>query len=96
MPKRAVYHVLPRNGGWGCKLNGEWIAVSNCATLLTKETYVRAVKALARSQWKERGIPTEVIVHVRRKKAKLGSASRIGKGHGSRSTYGNDPKRHKG
>ncbi len=94
--KRTVYHVLPRGQGWGCKVGGEWIDVDHCAQLMTKIDYVRAVKNLARSRWKNDGIISEVVVHVRRKSPKLGSASRIGKGSGSRTTYGRDPERTKG
>jgi hypothetical protein len=80
---RTVYHVLPRGKGWGCKVSGVWCVVDNCASLCSKETYVAAVKARARQNK-----PSEVIVHNRNGK--------IGKGGGSRVTYGADPERHKG
>lgn len=93
--KRVTYHILPRGGGWGCKVNGDWIIVDNCAQLMTKADYVRAVKALARNNWRNHGMVSEVIVHVRGD-GRLGRGARIGKGRGSRTTYGRDPRKSKG
>ena len=58
--RRHTYHVLPRNGGGGCKLSGAWIVVSNAANLLDKETYVAAVKRLAKENQ-----PSRVVVYNR-------------------------------
>jgi len=55
-----TYRVFPRNGGWGCKLSGAWIVVSNAANLLDKETYVAAVRRLAKQNQ-----PSRVIVYNR-------------------------------
>lgn len=60
MMRHKTYHVFPRNGGWGCKLSGRWIVVSNAANLLDKETYVAAVKRLAKEN-----TPSKVIVYNR-------------------------------
>lgn len=86
--KRTTYEVRPRNGGWGCKVNGKWIIVSNAAQLLSKETYVAAVKRLARDNYRMHCVLGEVVVYTRR--------GRIGKGSGSRTTYGRDPRKTKG
>lgn len=90
--KRTIYHVMPRGDGWGCKVSGQWIVVSNVAQLIDKKSYVAAVKALARKNWKERGCLGEVIVHNRKSKGRM----KIGKGKGSRTTYGRDPEKSKG
>ena len=62
--RRKTYRVLPRGKGWGGKLSGSWITVTNAAgdraSLLDKETYTAAVKKLAREN-----PPSTVIVHNR-------------------------------
>lgn len=95
MSKRVTYRILPRGVGWGCKVSGEWIVVDNCAQMMTKADYVRAVKALARGYWKHYGIISEVVIHVRGD-GRLGRGARIGKGKGSKTTYGRDPRKSKG
>ena len=55
-----MYRILPRGKGWGCKLSGAWITVTNAAALLDKETYTAAVTKLAREN-----PPSTVIVHNR-------------------------------
>lgn len=97
MSKRTYFHVLPRGKHWGCKTSSHangcpkaanWLVVSNVARLLDKETYVAAVKQLARTSWKMYGRLGEVVVHNRN--------GQIGAGKGSRTTFGKDPRKSKG
>ena len=93
--KRTTYRILPRGNGWGCKVNGEWVTLSNCASLMTKAEYVAAVKEHARQNWIDHELISEVVVHIRGD-GRLGRGARIGKGKGSKTTYGRDPRKSKG
>lgn len=80
---RIVYEVRYTDPGWSVYRAGGLMRDFD-----TKDEAVRVARRKARLEWEEDGHPTEVIIKTR--------SGRIGRGEGSRSSYGRDPVASKG